>query len=75
MNVVAANVPVAPGEYVLTAMGTNRRGDSASQSVTVTGQPPSAGECAISRTIDGRDRVFLIYFLKDSDGVWRIDAM
>lgn len=33
------------------------------------------GEYASNRTIDGRNRLFLIYFLKDYDGVWRIDAM
>ena len=36
---------------------------------------PSIGEYAINRTIDARNRIFLIYFLKDFDGVWRIDAM
>ena len=36
---------------------------------------PAIGEYAVNRTIDGRDRIFLIYFLKDADGVWRIDAM
>lgn len=33
------------------------------------------GEYAINRTIGGRDKIFLIYFLQDSDGVWRLDAM
>jgi hypothetical protein len=36
---------------------------------------PAIGAYAINRTIDGRDRIFFIYFLKDADGVWRIDAM
>jgi hypothetical protein len=36
---------------------------------------PEIGEYAVSRTIDGRNRIFLIYFLRGSDGVWRIDAM
>ena len=36
---------------------------------------PDIGEYGINRTIDGRNRVFLIYFLRDTDGVWRIDAM
>ena len=36
---------------------------------------PSIGAYAINRTIDGRDRIFFIYFLKDADGVWRLDAM
>jgi len=30
---------------------------------------------AVTRTIDGVQRVFLIDFLKDEDGVWRIDSM
>jgi hypothetical protein len=30
---------------------------------------------AINRTIDDRNRIFLIYFLRDADGVWRIDSM
>lgn len=33
------------------------------------------GEYAINRTINGKDRIFFIYFLKDVDGVWRVDAM
>jgi hypothetical protein len=32
-------------------------------------------EYAINRTINGEDRIFLIYFLKGPDDVWRIDAM
>jgi hypothetical protein len=32
-------------------------------------------EYGINRTIDGIDRVFLIDFVLDDDGVWRIDAM
>ena len=35
----------------------------------------SIGEYAINRTITGRNKIFLIYFLKDQDGVWRLDAM
>lgn len=33
------------------------------------------GEYAINRTINGRNKIFLIYFLKDQDGVWRLDGM
>jgi len=33
------------------------------------------GEYAINRTINGQNRLFLVYFLKDADGVWRLDAM
>ncbi|MBI3301589.1 MAG: hypothetical protein HYZ72_05875, partial [Deltaproteobacteria bacterium] len=33
------------------------------------------GEYAVMRVIDGQLRLFLIYFLKDADGVWRLDAM
>lgn len=32
-------------------------------------------EYAINRTVNGENRVFLIYFLRDADGVWRLDAM
>jgi hypothetical protein len=41
-------------------------------SVTLTGE---IGEYAVSRTLDGVNRVFLIYLLRDGDGVWRIDSM
>lgn len=33
------------------------------------------GEYALTRIIDGQNRLFLVYFLKDSDGVWRLEAM
>jgi hypothetical protein len=33
------------------------------------------GEYAIIRTMDGKNHLFLIYFLKDADGVWKLDAM
>lgn len=33
------------------------------------------GEYAINRTISGKNHLFLIYFLKDADGIWRLDAM
>jgi hypothetical protein len=33
------------------------------------------GEYAVNRTINGENWIFLIYFLKDADGVWRLDAM
>ncbi|MBI3386971.1 MAG: hypothetical protein HY027_04430 [Deltaproteobacteria bacterium] len=36
---------------------------------------PEIGEYGVNRTIDGRDRIFLVYFLHGSDGVWRIEAM
>jgi len=32
-------------------------------------------EYSIVRTINGQQHLFLIYFLKDTDGVWRLDAM
>ena len=35
----------------------------------------TVGEYAVNRTIDGVDRIFFIYFLRDVDGVWRIDSM
>lgn len=33
------------------------------------------GEYLVNRLIDGRDRVFFVYFLRDNDGVWRLDSM
>lgn len=33
------------------------------------------GEYAVVRTFNGQKRLYLIYFLQDSDGVWRIDEM
>ena len=45
---------------------------SALQSVTVTS---GLGEYAINRTISGRDRIFLIYFVRGFDGVWHLAAM
>lgn len=33
------------------------------------------GEYAVNRLIDGKNSLFLIYFLKDVDGIWRIDSM
>lgn len=33
------------------------------------------GEYAVNRTIHGVNRIYLIYFLLDNDGVWRIDTM
>ena len=36
---------------------------------------PNIGEYAVNRTIHGMNRIYLIYFLLDNDGVWRIDSM
>lgn len=33
------------------------------------------GEYAVNRTIRGLNNIFLVYFLKDADGVWRLDSM
>lgn len=33
------------------------------------------GEYVVGRTIDGVNHIFFIYFLRDIDGVWRIDSM
>ncbi len=33
------------------------------------------GEYAVNRTYQGQNRLYLIYFLKGADGVWRVDAM
>ena len=32
-------------------------------------------EYAINRTVDGINRIFLIYFVKDQNGNWKLDAM
>jgi hypothetical protein len=32
-------------------------------------------EYGINRTIDGVNRIFLVYFLRGADGVWRLDSM
>jgi len=33
------------------------------------------GEYAVTRMAEGQKRLYLIYFLKDGDGVWRLDSM
>lgn len=33
------------------------------------------GEYAIVRPNKGKNQLYLIYFLRDADGVWRLDAM
>lgn len=33
------------------------------------------GEYAIARNVNGQNRLYLIYFLRDADGVWRVDEM
>ena len=33
------------------------------------------GEYAINRMVSGVNRIFFIYFVKDVDGIWRIDSM
>ncbi len=33
------------------------------------------GEYAVTRMAEGQKRLYLIYFLRDVDGVWRLDAM
>jgi len=30
---------------------------------------------AVNRTADGVSRVFLVYFIKGPDGIWRLDSM
>lgn len=35
----------------------------------------SIGEYAVVRPYNGQNRVYLIYFLKDTDGVWRVEGM
>jgi hypothetical protein len=36
---------------------------------------PEIGEYAVNRTVDGVNQVFFIYFMRDVDGVWRLDSM
>jgi choice-of-anchor A domain-containing protein len=36
---------------------------------------PALGEYGVNRMINGVNRVFLIYFLRDPSGVWHVDAM
>lgn len=45
---------------------------SALQTVTLDGE---VAEYAINRTINGIDRIFFVYFVRDFDGVWRLDSM
>ena len=45
---------------------------SALQSVTLSG---GLGEYAVNRTINGENRLFLIYFGRNGDGVWRLGSM
>ena len=33
------------------------------------------GEYAVNRVLQGVNRIYLIYFLRDTDGVWRIDSL
>lgn len=33
------------------------------------------GEYAVVRSLNGQNHLYLIYFLKDADGVWRLDGM
>jgi hypothetical protein len=33
------------------------------------------GEYAITRNLDGVTNVFFVYFVKDANGVWRLDSM
>jgi PKD repeat protein len=45
---------------------------SALQAAAIDG---NVAEYAVNRTIGGVDRLFLFYFLKNADGVWRLEAM
>jgi hypothetical protein len=33
------------------------------------------GEYAVLRTIDEKNHLFLIYFVKDTTGVWKVEAL
>jgi len=45
---------------------------SALQPLSLSG---AIGEYGINRVIDGQNRLFLIYFLKNGEGIWQISAM
>jgi hypothetical protein len=47
---------------------------SYSEPITVT-LTEGMGEYAVNRVIDGEDYIFLIYFMKDAAGVWRVAEM
>ena len=42
------------------------------QRLTIT---DSMAEFAVNRYINNTNRIFLIYFLRDGDGIWRLAAM
>jgi hypothetical protein len=61
---------------VFAALGPFMPGIVASYSpVTTLSLSGSIGEYALKRTIGGEDRLFLVYFVQDRDGVWRLGAM
>ena len=33
------------------------------------------GEYAVNRLVEGENMIFLIYFMKEIDGTWRLNAM
>ena len=45
---------------------------SAPELLSITGE---VGEYAVTRMIGGVAQIFLIYFIRDTDGVWRLDEM
>ena len=59
-DVLLPKMPVIIGSY------------SAVKGISIT---ENIGEYAINRTIDSVNSLFLIYFLRDVDGVWRLDSM
>ena len=36
---------------------------------------PSVAEYAVNRVIGGENKIFFVYFLREDDGVWRIDSL
>ena len=42
-------------------------------------QPVTVGDTvasyAVNQTVNGVNRLFLVYFLRDADGDWRLDSM
>lgn len=59
-------------DVLLTSMSQILAGFSNLQTVTIDG---NVGEYGINRMIDGVNRIFFIYLLRDTDGVWRVDSM
>ncbi len=58
--------PLLPDMAAVVATFTSFRGVSVAERYA---------EYALNRTLNGENRLFLLYFVKDGDGVWRLEAM